>query len=172
MCTANFFSFSRLLSLQRLISRSSRKSLTWFDGQNCAAGYTCCLTPLLQIHEYDAHHAGEPAVADDEVDVWDGPPEPQGFDAEFVGRLDQRTLFELIVVRVTLQVSSPISRTDRDPMSQAANTLQHRRLLDLTCQHVARLLRGKTPAEIRATFNIENNFTPEEEEAVCVCGST
>ena len=26
---------------------------------------------------------------------------------------------------------------------------------------------GKTPEEIRKTFNIKNDFTPEEEEQVC-----
>nr|GEY91233.1 RNA-directed DNA polymerase, eukaryota, reverse transcriptase zinc-binding domain protein [Tanacetum cinerariifolium] len=39
-------------------------------------------------------------------------------------------------------------------------------LLDLTCQTVADMIEGKTPEEIRKTFNIKNNFTPEEEEEV------
>lgn len=39
-------------------------------------------------------------------------------------------------------------------------------LLDLTCQNVADMIKGKTPEEIRATFNIRNDFTPEEEEEV------
>ncbi|KAL4616231.1 hypothetical protein ACB092_07G183900 [Castanea dentata] len=37
-------------------------------------------------------------------------------------------------------------------------------LLDLTCQTVADMIKGKTPEQIRATFNIVNDFTPEEEE--------
>lgn len=36
-------------------------------------------------------------------------------------------------------------------------------LLDLTCAKVASMIKGKTPEEIRKTFNIVNDFTPEEE---------
>ncbi|KAH7332152.1 hypothetical protein KP509_20G071600 [Ceratopteris richardii] len=39
-------------------------------------------------------------------------------------------------------------------------------LLDLTCQRVADMIKEKTPEEIRRAFNIENDFTPEEEEEV------
>ncbi|CAK9153977.1 unnamed protein product [Ilex paraguariensis] len=48
----------------------------------------------------------------------------------------------------------------------AANYLNIKSLLDLTCQTVADMFKGKTPEEIRKTFNIENDFTPEEEEEV------
>jgi len=37
-------------------------------------------------------------------------------------------------------------------------------LLDLTCQTVDDSIKGKTPEEIRETFGIKNEFTPEEEE--------
>jgi S-phase kinase-associated protein 1 len=39
-------------------------------------------------------------------------------------------------------------------------------MLDLTCQTVAHMIKGKTAEEIRTTFNIKNDFTPEEEEEV------
>ncbi|KAG8368078.1 hypothetical protein BUALT_Bualt15G0007900 [Buddleja alternifolia] len=49
---------------------------------------------------------------------------------------------------------------------KAANYLNIKGLLDLTCQTVADMIKGKTPEEIRKTFNIKNDFTPEEEEEV------
>ena len=49
---------------------------------------------------------------------------------------------------------------------QAANYLNIKTLLDLTCKTVADMIKGKTPEEIRAHFNIQNDFTPEEEEEV------
>ena len=45
--------------------------------------------------------------------------------------------------------------------SQAANYLNIKSLLDLTCQTVAQMIKGKTPEEIRKTFNIK----------VCVWGA-
>ncbi|CBI19917.3 unnamed protein product, partial [Vitis vinifera] len=52
------------------------------------------------------------------------------------------------------------------PGKEAANYLNIKSLLDLTCQTVADMIKGKTPEEIRKTFNIKNDFTPEEEEEV------
>jgi len=66
------------------------------------------------------------------------------WDLEFC-KVDQATLFELIL---------------------AANYLDIKPLLDLTCKTVANMIKGKTPEEIRKTFNIKNDFTPEEEEQV------
>lgn len=51
-------------------------------------------------------------------------------------------------------------------LPQAANYLNIKGLLDLTCQTVAQMIKGKTPEEIRKQFNIKNDFTPEEEEEV------
>lgn len=66
------------------------------------------------------------------------------WDANFV-ETDQESLFELIL---------------------AANYMDIKPLLDLTCAKVASMIKGKTPEEIRKRFNIQNDFTPEEEEAV------
>ena len=44
----------------------------------------------------------------------------------------------------------------------AANFMDIKPLLDLTCASVASMIKGKTPEEIRKTFNIVNDFTPEE----------
>ena len=48
----------------------------------------------------------------------------------------------------------------------AANYMDIKSLLDLSCAKVATFVRGKTPEEIRRTFNIVNDFTPEEEAQV------
>merc|ERR1712166_15083 len=48
----------------------------------------------------------------------------------------------------------------------AANYLDIKPLLDLTCAKVASMIKGKTPEEIRKQFNIVNDFTPEEEAQV------
>jgi S-phase kinase-associated protein 1 len=48
----------------------------------------------------------------------------------------------------------------------AANYMDIKPLLDLTCATVASMIKGKTPEEIRKTFNIVNDFTPEEEAQV------
>jgi S-phase kinase-associated protein 1 len=66
------------------------------------------------------------------------------WDQDFL-KVDQGTLFELI---------------------QAANYLDIKGLLDVTCKTVANMIKGKTPEEIRKTFNIKNDFTPEEENAI------
>lgn len=66
------------------------------------------------------------------------------WDMEFC-KVDQATLFAMIL---------------------AANYLDVNGLLDLACRTVADMVKGKTPEEIRATFNIVNDFTPEEERQV------
>ncbi|KAI5010135.1 hypothetical protein ZWY2020_012272 [Hordeum vulgare] len=68
----------------------------------------------------------------------------KSWDAEFI-KVDQATLYDLIL---------------------AANYLDIKGLLDLTCQTVADMIKGKTPEEIRKTFSIENDFTPEEEAEI------
>ncbi|XP_058734552.1 SKP1-like protein 1A [Vicia villosa] len=68
----------------------------------------------------------------------------KAWDAEFV-KVDQVTLFELIL---------------------AANYLDIKSLLDLTCQATADMMVDKSIEEIRKMFNIVNDFTEEEEEAV------
>ena len=48
----------------------------------------------------------------------------------------------------------------------AANYLDIKSLLELSCAKVASLIKNKTVAEIRTFFNIENDFTPEEEAQI------
>ena len=63
----------------------------------------------------------------------------------------------------------PSSQVDDETLFNlilAANYLDIKPLLDLTCKTVADEIKGKTPEEIRIRFNIKNDFTPEEEEEV------
>ncbi|WMV51645.1 hypothetical protein MTR67_045030 [Solanum verrucosum] len=94
---------------------------------------------LAKVIEYCKHHVEVPKAEDKTAKE-----DLKTFDAEFV-KVDQSTLFNLML---------------------AANYLNIKNLLDLTCQTVADMIKGKTPEEIRETFNIENDFTPEEEEEV------
>ena len=48
----------------------------------------------------------------------------------------------------------------------AANYMDIKSLLELASSKVASIIKGKTPEEIRKTFNIQNDFTPEEEEQI------
>jgi len=64
--------------------------------------------------------------------------------ADFV-KVEQGLLFELVT---------------------AANFMDIKPLLDLTCLAVSVFIKGKQASELRAIFNISNDFTPEEEAQV------
>ena len=49
---------------------------------------------------------------------------------------------------------------------QAADYLDIKSLLDLTCAKVASMLKGKTPEEFCNQFKMVSDFTPEEEARV------
>ncbi|CAL9006068.1 unnamed protein product [Prunus brigantina] len=92
---------------------------------------------LAKVIEYCRKHKEEAADGENKEILKD-------WDAEFV-KLDQVTLFHLIMT---------------------ANYLNIKSLLDLTAQTVANMIKEKTPEEIRETFNIKNDFTPEEEKKI------
>lgn len=48
-------------------------------------------------------------------------------------------------------------------LASAAYHLEIKPLVDVTCQAIAHLLKGKSPSEIRRTFNILYDFTPEDD---------
>jgi len=48
----------------------------------------------------------------------------------------------------------------------AANFMDIKPLLDLTCLAVSVYIKGKSPEELRRIFNLSNEFTPEEEAQV------
>ena len=51
-------------------------------------------------------------------------------------------------------------------MFQAANYLDVRGLLEVSTQFVANMIKGKTAKQIRETFGILNDFSPEEKAKV------
>ncbi|KAJ1403912.1 S-phase kinase-associated protein 1-like [Sesbania bispinosa] len=139
---------------------------------------------LAKVIEYCKKHveasSNDEKPSEDDLKAWD---------VDFV-KVDQATLFDLILVSVFSFANLLILRSyevnesfallkDLDEKikgvdsnrfivcyAYAANYLNIKSLLDLTCQTVADMIKGKTPEEIRKTFNIKNDFTPEEEEEV------
>jgi hypothetical protein len=61
---------------------------------------------------------------------------------------------------------TPKSKLKLTSFLQASNYLDIKPLLDVGCKTVANMIKGKSPEEIRKTFNITNDFTPEEEEQI------
>ena len=51
-------------------------------------------------------------------------------------------------------------------MILAANFLDLKPMLDITCKAVAEMIKGKTPDEIKAVFGVEGDFTEEEKQQV------
>lgn len=66
------------------------------------------------------------------------------WDYQFID-LELETIFELIL---------------------AANYMDIKPLIELASSKVASVIKGKSPEEIRKTFNIQNDFTPEEENQI------
>merc|ERR1711920_477596 len=99
---------------------------------------------LNKVVEYCQYHVKHKKASEEGGAGAPTEEEKKSWDSQFVS-VDQGTLFELIL---------------------AANYLNIKPLLDLTCMTVAEMIKGKTPEEIRKTFNIKNDFTPEEEEEV------
>lgn len=48
----------------------------------------------------------------------------------------------------------------------ASNYMDIKPLMELASSKVASIIKGKSPEEIRKTFNIQNDFTPEEEAQI------
>ncbi|PQQ00804.1 SKP1-like protein 1B [Prunus yedoensis var. nudiflora] len=137
---------------RRLWLCSRRPSSTWWRTTAPTTQYLCQTLPgstLAKVIEYckkhheeeysKKHHEEEAAANGENIEEI-----LKNWDAKFM-KVDQSILFSLIL---------------------AANYLNIKSLLDLTCQVAADMIKGKTPEEIRKTFNIMNDFTPEEEEEI------
>lgn len=101
-------------------------------------------TILKKVIQWATYHKDDPPVTEEDDGKDKRTDDISSWDADFL-KVDQGTLFELIL---------------------AANYLDIKGLLDVTCKTVANMIKGKTPEDIRKTFNIKNDFTPAEEEQV------
>lgn len=100
---------------------------------------------LKKVIEWCEHHKDDPpASADDDSDSRKKTTDIEEWDQKFM-QVDQEMLFEIIL---------------------ASNYLDIKPLLDVGCKTVANMIKGKSPEEIRKTFNITNDFTPEEEDQI------
>jgi len=100
---------------------------------------------LKKVIEWCDHHKTDPpASADDDSDSRKKTTDIDEWDQKFM-QVDQEMLFEIIL---------------------ASNYLDIKPLLDVGCKTVANMIKGKSPEEIRKTFNITNDFTPEEEDQI------
>ncbi|GAA5827357.1 hypothetical protein JCM5353_007555 [Sporobolomyces roseus] len=100
---------------------------------------------LKKVLEWCEHHKKDPEpLAEDIDDSRRKTTEISDWDSKFI-QVDQEMLFEIIL---------------------AANYLDIKPLLDVGCKTVANMIKGKQPEEIRKLFNIENDFTPEEEAQI------
>jgi S-phase kinase-associated protein 1 len=99
---------------------------------------------LKKVIEWSSFHKDDPEPTDDDEYSERIRNEIPSWDTDFL-KVDQSTLFEIIL---------------------AANYLDIKGLLEVGCKTVANMMKGKSPEEIRKIFNIKNDLTPEEEEAI------
>ncbi|PRQ21901.1 putative S-phase kinase-associated protein [Rosa chinensis] len=99
---------------------------------------------LAKIIEYLKKHAEDKEGKNDDDNQTDQEKSLKKFDADFV-KVEQSVLFDLIL---------------------AAKYLNINKLLDLTCQTVADMIKVQSPETIRRVFNIKKGFTPQEKEII------
>ncbi|KAH8273066.1 hypothetical protein KR018_009367 [Drosophila ironensis] len=97
---------------------------------------------LLKLISWAEYHVDDPEPTDDFEFFVGANDSISAWDANFL-RVDHATLVELIV---------------------AANYLKMKSLQKAACKTVANRMKGKSVEEIRKAFNIESDFSPEEEE--------
>jgi S-phase kinase-associated protein 1 len=98
---------------------------------------------MAKVVEWAKHHHDHPDLETKPSKNPIEDPIPE-WDQEFL-KVEQSELFDIMI---------------------AANYLDIKPLLNLTCKTVALMIRGKSPEDIRKQFNIKNDFTPEEEEQI------
>lgn len=101
-------------------------------------------TILRKVIQWASYHKDDPPPQEEDETKEKRTDDIPSWDADFL-KVDQGTLFELIL---------------------AANYLDIKALLDVTCKTVANMIKGKAPEDIRKQFNIPCDFNPQEEEQV------
>ncbi|PAA54774.1 hypothetical protein BOX15_Mlig014611g3, partial [Macrostomum lignano] len=99
---------------------------------------------LKKVIAWCTHHKDDPPPVEEDEYKERRTDDIPTWDLEFM-KVDQGTLFEIIL---------------------ASNYLDIKGLLDVACKTVANMIKGKSPEEIRKTFNIKCDFTAEELEQV------
>lgn len=97
---------------------------------------------LKKVILWATHHKDDPPPAEDKNEVKYHTNKLPDWDIDFL-KLDQCILFEIIL---------------------AANYLEIKGLLEMTCMTVANMMSGKTAEEIRKLLNIKSDFTGVEED--------
>jgi S-phase kinase-associated protein 1 len=102
------------------------------------------VSTLVRVIEF-SHLPELPLTEPKQIPIDPNPEAPVSKQRAFFADMPQDQLFEVIL---------------------AANYLDYKQLLDCACRIVSEMIVGKTPSEIRTTFNIRNDFSPEEELAI------
>ncbi|KAH9859218.1 hypothetical protein J1614_012234 [Plenodomus biglobosus] len=98
---------------------------------------------MKKVLEWCDHHKSDPPASQDhDLDSRMNSTDIDEWDQMFM-QVDQEMLFDIII---------------------AAQYLEVKALLDIACKTVANMIKGNSRDEISKTFNIQNDFTPEEEE--------
>lgn len=108
---------------------------------------------LKKVIEWCEHHKRDAAQPqEDDTDSRKRSTDIEEWDQKFM-QVDQEMLFEIILVSFSV-----LSRMRANAL-QAANYLDIKPLLDVGCKTVANMIKGKSPEEIRKTFNIQVCFS-------------
>lgn len=101
---------------------------------------------LAKVIEYCKWHYENPTPKTEENRDVRSLEDIAAWDKEFL-KVETKTIFALIL---------------------AANYLDIKPLLDLTCKTIALMIKNKTPDEVRKEFNIKDDWTPEQKAQVFV----
>jgi S-phase kinase-associated protein 1 len=126
--------------------------------------------------EYCGHHRNDPAPpADEAEESRKRTTDISEWDQKFIS-VDQEMLFEIILAANYLDIKPLLDvgcktvwvgvEQDRSATLKGRSYLHVLTSLYAFFHDRANMIKGKTPEEIRRLFNIQNDFTPEEEAQI------